>query len=182
MKGIIFNLLQEAVTRQFGPDAWDDLIDAAGVDGAYTSLGNYHDDEITALVAQASQALGMTRGDVLRWFGQSTIPMLAARYPEFFTGHTATRNFLLTLNGIIHPEVRKIYPGAMPPVFGFDEGDPDELVMTYRSRRHLCMLAEGFITGSAQYFGQQVRMRQSQCMHDGAEHCTFHLRFDDATA
>ena len=40
MKGIIFNILSEAVVQAFGEDEWDDVLDAAGVDGAYTSLGN----------------------------------------------------------------------------------------------------------------------------------------------
>lgn len=182
MKGIIFNLLQEAVTRQYGADMWDDLIDAAEVDGAYTSLGNYADDEVTALVVQAAKALDLSAGEVLRWFGHSTIPMLAERYPEFFTRHDDARSFLLTLNSIIHPEVRKVYPGATPPVFGFDDSQPDALVMTYASRRRLCMLAEGFVTGSAAHFGQQVRMQHAQCMHEGAAHCVFELQFDPAHA
>ena len=50
MKGIVFNLLQEVVTQHHGEDVWDDLVDAAGVDGVYTSVGSYSDDEMTALV------------------------------------------------------------------------------------------------------------------------------------
>ncbi|MBN3851729.1 heme NO-binding protein, partial [Paraburkholderia sp. Ac-20342] len=37
MKGIVFNLLEELVRREHGEDAWDDLLDAAHVQGAYTS-------------------------------------------------------------------------------------------------------------------------------------------------
>ncbi len=48
MKGIIFNLVEDVVTQENGPDAWDDLLDAAHVDGAYTAVGSY-DDEPTAL-------------------------------------------------------------------------------------------------------------------------------------
>ena len=43
MKGVIFNLLERAVTDEYGADVWDDLIDDAGVGGAYSSLGNYDD-------------------------------------------------------------------------------------------------------------------------------------------
>ncbi|MEY9199366.1 hypothetical protein ABIA16_004545 [Sinorhizobium fredii] len=45
----MFNLLEEAVLREFGPETWDDLLDDADVSGAYMSLGNYSDDEIVAL-------------------------------------------------------------------------------------------------------------------------------------
>lgn len=51
MKGIIFNLAEEVVSDAYGPDTWDDLLDAWGVDGAYTSLGNYPDDDLHRLVA-----------------------------------------------------------------------------------------------------------------------------------
>ena len=38
MKGIIYNLLEEVVSAEHGEDTWDALVDAAGVDGIYTSL------------------------------------------------------------------------------------------------------------------------------------------------
>ena len=35
MKGIIFNLLEEVVSTQLGEDAWDAILDSAGVEGAF---------------------------------------------------------------------------------------------------------------------------------------------------
>ena len=57
MKGIVFNLLEDLVVRDHGEDAWDDLLEEAGSDGAYTSLGSYDDAELLALVGAASTAL-----------------------------------------------------------------------------------------------------------------------------
>jgi hypothetical protein len=71
--------------------------------------------------------------EVLRWFGRSAMPLLAERYPDFFKGHTDTRSFLLTLNSIIYPEVRKLYPGAITPVFDFDTSSADVLQIGYNS-------------------------------------------------
>ena len=50
MKGVVFNLLEEAVIQKHGEDVWDALLDSAGLDGSYTSLGNYADDEMSRLV------------------------------------------------------------------------------------------------------------------------------------
>ena len=177
MKGIVFNLLEEAVTTDFGDAAWDRLLDDAGLDGAYTSLGSYDDAEIVRLVQVASAALQIPPADVLRWFGRRAMPLLAKRYPSFFAGHPSAREFLLTLNSIIHPEVRKLYPGASPPVFDFDTSDSATLVIGYNSARRLCALAEGFMAGAAEHYGQQAQVGQSQCMHDGAGKCVFHVRF-----
>lgn len=177
MKGIVFNLLEEVVSTEYGPATWDRLLDDAALDGSYTSLGSYDDAEIFGLVAVAAAALQIAPQDVLRWFGRRAMPLLAARYPAFFTGHADTRSFLLTLNGIIHPEVRKLYPGAATPVFDFDTGAADKLVIGYNSERKMCTLAEGFMQGAAEYYHEQAHITQSQCMHDGAAKCVFHVSF-----
>src|SRR6266540_2727411 len=171
MKGIVFNLLQESVSRQSGEETWDSLLDAAGLDGAYTALGTYDDGEALKLVGVASKALDATPDDVLRWFGRSAIPLLANAYPVFFEGHTSTRPFLLTLNEIIHPEVRKLYPGADVPTFDFETSDSDGLTIGYRSARKFCSFAEGLIEGAAEHYGEKVSISQPSCMLRGDDHC-----------
>jgi hypothetical protein len=164
------------VSTAYGDAAWDRLLDDAGLDGAYTSLGSYGDDEIFALVKVASATLSLPEADVLRWFGRQAMPLLAKRYPSFFAHHENVRSYLLTLNDIIHPEVRKLYPGARTPVFDFDTSLADVLAIGYNSPRRLCALAEGFMQGAADYFGERLDIRQSQCMHHGAGRCVFQVR------
>src|SRR5438477_3791262 len=96
MKGIVFNLLEEVVLRQYGPETWDDLLDGAGAAGSYTSLGNYSDEEMHRLVVTAATTLDLTPAAVLRWFGQQAMPVLAERYPQFFDRHDSARNFILS--------------------------------------------------------------------------------------
>lgn len=175
MKGIVFNLLEEVVRREHGENAWDDLLDAAGVAGAYTSLGNYDDADLARLVSAAARSLNLSEYDVVRWFGREALPLLARKYPGLFEQHTSTRSFLLALNDIIHPEVRKLYPGADVPEFEYDTSSPDLLVMTYRSRRRLCAFAEGLVDGAAAYFRESVTFEQPRCMLRGDEACIFHI-------
>lgn len=177
MKGIVFNLLEELVSRDLGDAVWDQLLEDSGAGGVYTSLGSYPDEELISLVAAASKTLQKPPDAILQWFGNGAMPLLAAKYPAFFAPHEATRPFLLTLNDIIHPEVLKLYPGAVPPVFAFDSSSEDVLVMEYRSRRKLCALALGFIEGAAEHFGESVIAEQTTCTQRGAETCTFQLRF-----
>lgn len=181
MKGIVFNLLEDVVTTHLGDVAWDDTLDTAGVGGSYTSLGNYEDEEFVALLDAISARTGRPVGDTLRWFGHKSMPFLAQRYTEFFKAHNSLRSFLLSLNDVIHAEVRKLYPGAEVPVFEF-ESPPGEvghetLHIHYRSRRRLCLLAEGFIAGAADCFAESVAVSQSRCMHDGSDHCVIVCRF-----
>ena len=49
MKGILFNVVEDVVTEAMSEDAWDDVVDAAGVDGSYTSLADYPDSDLAAI-------------------------------------------------------------------------------------------------------------------------------------
>ena len=171
MKGIVFNLLEEVVSTEHGEDVWDLLIERAELDGAYTSLGNYDDAELYALVGAASDALDVPADDVVRWFGRQTMPLFAQRYPALFAGHTSSRSFVLGVNDIVHPEVQKLYPGAGTPMFRFDTSSPETLVMEYRSERQLCAFAEGLLHGAADHFGEQLTIERPSCRKHGDDRC-----------
>jgi hypothetical protein len=175
MKGIIFNLLEQVVREEYGDAAWDGLLDATGLDGAYSSLGNYPDEHVDRLVAAASTALGRPPNDIIRWFGQKALPLLALRYPQFFRGHDSVLTFLLTLNDTIHWEVRKIYPGAQVPVFTFDTTTAGVLVMEYQSSRQLCALAHGFMEAAVAHFGEEIEVTQPLCRLRGDTRCEFRV-------
>jgi hypothetical protein len=182
MKGIVFNVLEELVRRDHGEAAWDALLIAAGLDGAYTSLGSYADDELYRLVRAAAERFGTTPEAVERWFGREAIPLFHRQYPELFAPHPDTRSFVLALNDIIHPEVRKLYPGADVPDFTFDARAPGVLRMSYGSPRRMCAFAEGLIEGAAAHFGEVAEVHQTACMHRGDPACLFELRFRPHTA
>lgn len=182
MKGVVFNLLEAVVTRSHGADTWDDLVDASGVSGVYTSLGSYPDAEIEALVAAACTALDTDRDAVLRWFGTEAIPVLAELYPGFFTSQSDARSFVEGVNDVIHAEVRKLYPGAACPHFRMSLRPDGDLVMDYLSERRMCALAQGFVEGAAAWYGQDVRFQHAACTAHGHPHCTFHIGWSPAIA
>ncbi len=177
MKGIVFNLLEDVVAREHGEETWELLLDATGLDGVYTSVGNYPDADLLALVGAASEALALPAEDVVRWFGRQALPLLAERYPGLFAPHADVRAFVLTLNEIIHPEVRKLYPGADTPTFTFDASDPDRLVMEYRSSRRLCAFAEGLLLGAGDHYEQTLTIAQPECMNRGDDRCLIAISF-----
>jgi heme-NO-binding protein len=116
----------------------------------------------------------------VRWFGRAAIPLLAERYPEFFEGHRTTSTFLLTLNDIIHTEVRKLFVGADVPHFDLRAPAAEVVSLGYASSRRLCSLAEGFIEGVAAHFGEKVAIEQTTCMKRGDEGCLLLCSFADA--
>jgi hypothetical protein len=170
MKGVVFNVVEEVITERFGADTWDDLLESADLEGAYTALGNYDDVELVAIVNAAAEALDVQAADVLRLVGRHGFAHLADRYPEFRGKYTTSRMLLAELNDVIHPQVLSLYPGASVPEFDFAERGA-HVVLTYRSPRGLCHLAEGLALGAAAVFDEKVTVEQQTCRHRGDTTC-----------
>jgi hypothetical protein len=177
VKGIVFNLLEQLVRTEFGATDWSHVLQDADVDGGFNSQGSYPDAVLRKLIAAVGKRAQKTPGEALQWFGRHSMPLLAKEYPQFFAAHTTGRTFVLTLNDIIHPEVRRLYPGADVPVFEFDTSSPSILRLAYQSPRKLCALAHGFIEGAADHYQETVEVDQVQCMHRGDAKCVFCLTF-----
>ena len=177
MKGIVFNLLEEVTRRKHGERVWDTVLETARVDGAYTSVGQYPDADFLKLLATTATVLKLPPDEVVRWLGTQALPLLARRFPAFFSPHKSTRAFLLTLNGLVQSEVHKLYPGAEVPEFTCDNSAPEALTLTYRSKRRLCALAEGLIYGTATHYREVVRLEHPLCMKRKDKCCVFRLAF-----
>ena len=175
MKGVIFNLVESVVRSERGDDAWDDVIDESGVSGAYTALGSYPDSDLVDIAQTVARQVGTDTSSVVRHVGQEGLELLARRYPEFFTPHEDVRSFLLTLNDIIHPEVRRLYPGALVPEFDYRMDEPGVLELVYRSERGRCDLAEGLVLGAGRHYGQRIGISQPVCVHLGDDHCVLRV-------
>jgi len=158
MKGIIFNVTETAVVELLGEDAWDDLLDDAGVDGDYTALGTYPDEELLALVSAAATKTGHDPADVQRLIGRQVLPHLVASIEDFLDPDLDVFTFLESIHSIIHVEVKKLDPNAMPPDVIPERVGDDELHLTYRSERGLSPLAEGLILGAGDHYGEPVEI------------------------
>jgi hypothetical protein len=177
MKGIIFNLLERVVTDELGEAGWERVLDEAGLDGAYTAVGTYDDEELLRLARAAASISGRDFDDVVRRFGEQSFPYLVERYPVFVSGYVSTIPFLLQLNDVIHPEVRKLFPGAYAPEFEFDQVDASTLALGYVSYRYLCAFAEGLVAGAAAHFGEAVSIEHTACARRGNPKCVLVCRF-----
>jgi len=179
MKGIVFSLLNEMVEDTFGLTAWDQILNDTGLEGIYVATETYEDAEMFALVGAAEKATGIPAGDLLRQFGEYMLPHFFRSFPMFFEGQKNLKEFLLTVDQVIHVEVRKLYPNAGLPEFEYEDLEDRELVMLYSSPRKLCALAEGLISGSAKHFKQEYSLDHTVCMHTGADHCRLEIKMLD---
>ncbi len=161
MKGIIFQLVRQAVEEQLGQETWEDLLEDVGSDGVFAAHGDYPDEALEAVIAAACSKLGTDRESLLVTLGQWTMPHLAKAYSGFFEQHNDLRGFLRSIHDVIHVEVRRLYRDAEPPHFEYEDAEDGALDLLYRSKRDMSALAEGFILGAAPMFDESVSVERA---------------------
>lgn len=177
MKGAIFTALSDMVEQEFGLETWEFMLQESGRDGIYISTKTYEDQEFLDLTRALHKKTNIPMNDINRAFGEYAFPLLAASVPQLTSKEMTMKEFLLTVDRVIHVEVRKLDPAASLPIFNYDDNAEDELTMHYSSARQLCMFSEGLISGAAKHFNTEFILDHSQCMHDGYDSCTLHIKF-----
>lgn len=179
MKGIIFTTLADMVQDKYGLEMWDKLLLEVNPpsEGAYTAGTVYPDSELFALLACLSKMTNLPINDLLNAYGEYLFEKLLGYFPNLVPEHITLKEFLLTINDIIHVEVKKMHPNAELPRISYENPAADQLVMLYQSPRKLCPLAMGLMKGAAKHYQASYHISESLCMHKGADHCRFELQF-----
>lgn len=181
MKGIIFNVLEEMVVEQAGMAAWNEtLARTSSPQGVFTAGASYSDHTLYELVTAVSDQLKQPVTQVVTTFGEYLFGGLVRRYPVFVERTEDFETFLRSVEDVIHDEVRKLYAAPCLPSFAYESCGEQALLMSYRSPRKMCLLAEGLIRGAARHYGKQVTIAHHVCMHGGADHCELKIGWQDA--
>lgn len=180
MKGVIFTFLADMVEEQFGLETWDAILTETGLNGVYVSTETYPDAEVFKLVEATHNATGIPASELIKAFGQYAFSKFQKSHPSFCKAEYTLKEFLLTVDSVIHVEVKKLQPEASLPSFEYKDQAENELTMLYSSPRKLCMLAEGLIAGAANFYKTQYTLTHGKCMHNGDDHCEMHIKMHDA--
>ncbi|MFG0604969.1 heme NO-binding domain-containing protein [Vibrio mimicus] len=178
MQGIIYTVLSDMVIEKFGVLFWDEMLQELNPSshGVYTTGQQYNDDELLSMVAYLSEKAQIPVPDLVRAYGEYLFTHLFNSLPENYPHKSDLKTFLLSVDKVIHKEVKRLYPGAYLPQFE-NKVTENTLTMNYYSKRKLCAAAEGLILGAAKRFNQPVKVSQPTCMHCGAEHCEIVVEF-----
>ena len=180
MKGVIFNLLEEFVCEGWGYDTYELVMSScpAHERGPFIGPGTYPDSVLLAIVAGTAKKLDITVEQAVRAFGKFAMSKLAAKVPELISHLESPKALLMSLENVIHIEVKKIYPMAEPPTFDYEDPADDKLIMHYYSKRNLCVLMEGLLEGLADYYETNLDFTQTHCVNHGDDHCVFDINFN----
>jgi hypothetical protein len=172
VRQLVLAILKEAVTRAFGAGAWS----------AVRTPGTSDARSLPDVLAALPFPPGTPEDDRLRWFGRVSVGLLASRHPEAFAPHDSAESFLLALGDLLRDDPDDAAPGADLPALHFDVEDAwgRRILLAYRSRHRMCALAEGFVIGAAEHFGERVHIEQRRCMLRGAHRCDLFCTFESA--
>ena len=179
MKGVIFKHFEDFVGESYGCELFEEVLDETELQTRTAFVGpeTYPDEDLVALLNTTVGRLGIEPKDALYAFGQFLFPRLATPFPAFVDGAADLKSFLLTLEGVIHVEVRKLFPGAVTPSFDYEDPGAGRLIIRYTSERKLCPLFRGLLEGAAAHFGEEITYEEHECLLLGDDLCCFDISF-----
>lgn len=177
MKGAVFIAFNQMVEENISLDTWEKMLNEVNPDsgGIYTSLEDFPDEELFALVGKLSELVGQPVEVLVESFGCYLFDFLNAKYPIFTESQPDFFGFIESIDSVIHKEVRKLYENANLPTLDCQRDDEKNMSIRYYSPRKLCLLAEGLIRGAANFYNTEYTLNHKQCMHKGAEACLLDL-------
>lgn len=175
MKGIIFTEFFELVETAFSIDIAEEMLELANPEsgGIYTAVGNYDHRELVAMVGHLSQLTAVPPKDLIMTFGEHLFSRFTVLYPEMFSGKSSVFDFIESVEGVIHVEVRKLYPDAELPTIATDRTADGKLNLVYRSPRQLGDVAESLISGCIKHFGEPLSIHRQDSVDADGPHVHF---------
>lgn len=176
MKGIIMTFFSDQVIRENGLATWQQMLDSTGLDGVYTAGGNYPDQDLIKLIVTYSEIRGESVAHLIHHTGRRLLDQFSDSYGVFFDGHKSFFSFLESVEGVIHVEVKKLYPDVELPNFEYERVSAQQLNMHYRSKRKLCDLALGLVTRAAEFFDVNCSVvHGTHCLNKGDDFCQLEI-------
>jgi hypothetical protein len=177
MKGIIFTEFLDMVEQRYSAQAMEQMVAAAQLPsgGAYTAVGKYDHGEIWSLVCELSKVCGTPVPDLFKEYGEYLFGRLAIGHAQVFREMRSAFDVLQALEGVVHGQVRRLYPDAELPRFDVIERAAGRMVLIYSSKRHFADLAEGLIRGCLRHFNETATIAREQLPTDDGSRVRFTL-------
>ena len=177
MKGVIFTEFFNFIEQQFGLEMVDHLIAATKPEsgGAYTSVGTYSADELSAMVGELAQRTGSPVSGLVKAFGGHLFFHFTEAHRSTLGDVKSTEELLSQVENRIHVDVRKLFPDAELPTIDFSRIKPDVSQVIYFSKRPFADLAEGLIAAAINHFGDPIELSREDMPPGDGTHAKFVL-------
>ena len=176
MRGIVVVGLEDYICSEYGLSQWHKAIDAClDKDNQLILAAEYYDDEtVIEIITFLSEQLDIPITDFITVFGKHLFKTLQGFYSFLLDDIDSFNILLMSLDQVIHSNVKKVHPDAQVPKFTIDS-HTEGWTVKYESERKLCYLAIGLFHGAAEYFGIKINLEHLKCMHNDSDHCLFEI-------
>ncbi len=177
MKGVIFTEFLELVETGFGMETADQVITRGCPfqSSGFTSVGSYDHRDLISMVNELSKLSSTPSGQLVHTFGKHMFGKFLANHPAAFERVSSTFELLLSVEEVIHVEVKKLNPEAELPSFSFPEVNEGEMQVVYKSTRPFADLAHGLIEASVEHFGEDIAIARKDLEGEPGTHALFTL-------
>ncbi len=180
MHGMIMDMLKRFVVENYDEATWKQLQENAGLKNkVYFPVINYDDSETVQLVVTASEMTGIPVQNLLQVFGEYIAEDLIVMSKVLVRPEWKTLDLLENIETIFHGLVRDVWR-VHPPVLDFVRTGENEITLNYASKRKMCSVAKGIVTGVGKYYGEQIGFREGSCMLRGASSCQIQFYVEGA--
>jgi len=175
MLGIVATGLKDFIEINHSIAEWNKLLELSGMPDMQVLVAeHYNDEDIMHLVSTASKYFNVPMTDLVETFGHHLFGILRNYYPFIIQDFTSFAQLIHSLDDVIHPQVKKLHPNSIVPIFDVIDSENGWQV-TYQSKRKLCLLALGLLHGAAEYYGVTIKMSHDHCMLHGEKECIIHV-------
>lgn len=164
MKGMVFTSFLYLIEERYGLDMVESVIEEAKLPsgGIYTTVGTYSHTELIDMIVVLSKKTNISTENLTKTFGIYLFAELIAAYPQWIEGLKSSFELLKRVDGFIHAEVRKLYPGAAPPKLKCERYTDTTMEIIYESPRCMGDVAEGLMQGCASHYGEKIIIRRER--------------------
>lgn len=181
MLGLIFMTWEKYLAERFGNALLQNYRAQMGETSAAALIASrYYDDELMLQSLNiVSQTTHIPVNTLLREYGRYFVAnSLTSQLCAYLLSQINSGRDLLLAMRDTHARLRVAFEGATPPVFEYGETpDPNKVILTYRSNRHLCPLLYGAVEGAAMRYHERVQIVEHTCMQYGADACRIEATF-----
>jgi hypothetical protein len=161
MHGIVFQQLQQFVTKSYGHETWAKVIADAGQAGKlFLPNKIYPDSDATSIVQAACKALNAEPAAVLEAFGEFIAPNLLKIYAASIKPEWKVLDLLQHTEEKMHRAVRFSDHKATPPALGCTRVSQDKVRIEYSSERNMIDLGIGIIKGFGKFYDENLSVRR----------------------
>lgn len=177
MHGMIFIQLQHFIKEQTTLQ-WDKILQTAKLPPStyYLMLKTYPDEEIVKIVTAISTMTSIPVNNLLESFGVYLGGFLMRTYSFLINPSWKTLSFIENTEGCIHKMLKSSGSKAAPPELACERVSDTEINLIYSSPRKMCALAIGIAKSVAAHYGEQVLIKQVECMHRGQPKCVINIK------